>query len=74
MFSIFLRFEEKRGMTNDIWIRVRITGIHVRITMRGRIEEDVLNCSGHCNSCMICVMRIRITGIRERITSRARIT
>ena len=28
-------------------IRVRITGIRVRITTRGRITEIVLGCSGH---------------------------
>ena len=34
-------------IANDICIRVRITGIRVRIAMRGRIAEFVLGCSGH---------------------------
>ena len=34
-------------IASDICIRVRITGIHVRIAMRGRIAEFVLGCSGH---------------------------
>ena len=34
-------------IANDICIRVRITGIRVRIAMRGRIAEVVLGCSGH---------------------------
>ena len=32
---------------NDICIRVRVTGIRVRITSRVRIAEVVLGCSGH---------------------------
>ena len=32
---------------NDICIRVRVTGIRVRITSRGRIAEVVLGCSRH---------------------------
>ena len=34
-------------IANDICIRVRITGIRVRIAMRGCIAEVVLGCSGH---------------------------
>ena len=32
---------------NDICIRVRVTGIRVRITSRVRIAKVVLGCSGH---------------------------
>ena len=59
-------------------IRVRLTGIRVRITTRGRITEIVLGCSGHYidpNFVRIDVLirvwityhvwiRVRITGIR----------
>ena len=34
-------------IANDICIGVRITGIRVRIAMRGRLAEVVLGCSGH---------------------------
>ena len=34
-------------IASDICIRVRITGIRVRIAMRGHIAEFVLGCSGH---------------------------
>ena len=37
----------RRRIAKDVCIQVRIIGIRVRITSRGRIAEVVLGCSGH---------------------------